>query len=453
MNQKIFCPEVKIELKKFFPLLAALLGQQLLGLLVNLLDNFMLGLYAEASMSGATVVNQIQTVAGNLIFGVGSGVAILGSQYWGKKETRVIKKIFSDGLKTSFVIGIFFTALSFLFPTQIITLLTSDPAIQHEAAQYLSIMCWTYLIYSLSYTLLISLQAVETAFVGTIMSASTIVINGILNYTFIFGNFGAPELGIRGAAIATLTSRSIELIIVLVYILFVDQKVGMKIKDFFVLKTGYYADYIKVAFPIIFTGAMWGVGLAAQTSILGHMSTEAIGASSISVTVASLFLVTSYASTSATGVVMGKTVGRGRLDVVRPLTKAFQLILVAMGVIMGTALLLLKDQIIGFYAVSEGTRLLAGKFLVIMAISIMGSTYEYPLMSGIIAGGGDTKYQTIIDTSFMWGFTIPLSALSAFVFNWPPEITFLILKIDQVLKCIPNGIYCNSYKWIKDRTR
>ena len=82
----------------------------------------------------------------------------------------------------------------------------------------------------------------------------------------------------------------------------------------------------------------------------------------------------------------------------------------------------------------------------------MFSCYEFPTESGIIGGGGDTKYAAIVDNSFMWLWTIPASAISSFVLGWPPEVTFWILKSDQVLKCIPNFIRCNRYKWVRNLT-
>jgi len=75
------------------------------------------------------------------------------------------------------------------------------------------------------------------------------------------------------------------------------------------------------------------------------------------------------------------------------------------------------------------------------------------VQSGIIAGGGDTKYQAIVDNCFMWLWTIPSAALSAFVFHFPPIVTFMFLKSDQLLKCIPNAIRCNRYKWVRNLTR
>ena len=150
---------------------------------------------------------------------------------------------------------------------------------------------------------------------------------------------------------------------------------------------------------------------------------------------------------------MGKTVGSGRTDVVKVLTRIFQMFLICLGIVMGLAMFLLRDPIISFYGVSEETSNLARDFFVIMSIANVGSTYEYPVMGGIIAGGGDTRYQSIIDVSFMWLFVVPFSYLSAFVFKWPEVVTFFFLKADQLLKCIPNAIYCNSYKWVRNLTR
>ena len=114
---------------------------------------------------------------------------------------------------------------------------------------------------------------------------------------------------------------------------------------------------------------------------------------------------------------------------------------------------LCKDAIISRYAVSDETRALASQFLTVLSICAVGSCYEYPVEAGIVGGGGNTKYAAIMDTSFMWLFTIPLACLSAFVWQLPPVYTFWCLKLDQLLKCIPNCIYCNRYTWVRQLTR
>ena len=289
--------------------------------------------------------------------------------------------------------------------------------------------------------------------IGTIMSISTICINMCLNYCLIYGNFGMPELGVVGAAVATLVSRCVELVIILVYVLFIDKKLKMKLTDLVRFDSTYLRDYIKVASPMLMSGMLWGIAQAAQTSILGHISAEAIAANSIASVIFQIFAVVSMAAANVSSVTMGKTIGEGKLDLVRSYAKTIQAILLIIGVVFGGLMFLCKDAIVGFYTISEGTKALSLDFLTVLSIAIVGSSYQYPVAGGIIAGGGTTKYTALVDNLFMWLFTIPSACLSAFVFQFPVVATFCFLKADQILKCIPNGIVCNRYHWVRILTR
>lgn len=437
----------------FFPLLAVIALQQVATLTVNLVDNLMLGSYSELALSGATLVNQIQYTLQQLVGGIGIGIVVLASQYWGRKDTDAIKKIVSLGIKFSFLTGLIFFLLTMLLPSGMLRIFTNDETVIAEGVRYLRIMCWTYPIFSLSGVLVYSLQSVETAYVGTIMSVSTICINASLNYVLIYGNFGAPELGVVGAAIATVISRMVELIIILVYLFRIDPKLKLKPMELLELDLTYLKDYVKVAAPLVLGNALWGVSMAVQASVLGHINEETIAANSIASAITQIFVVVGLSCANAASVTIGKTVGEKRFPMIRPYTRTLQAIFLLIGVASGLSLFLCKDAIVSLYAVSSETRELALKFLNILSLTIVGTCYEYPVASGIIAGGGDTKYPAIIENLFMWLFILPSSALSAFVFHWPATTTYWFLKIDQLLKCIPNSIYCNRYKWVKVLTR
>lgn len=439
--------------RTFFPLLLIICLQQLAALTVNMVDNIMLGRYSELALSGATLVNQIQFTLQQIAAGIGLGIVVLASQYWGKRNITPIKKIISLGIKFAFIVGIIFLLISILIPNSVLSLFTNDKLVIAEGVRYLKVICWTYLIFSISNSLMYSLQSVETVFIGTVMSISTICINMCLNYIFIYGNFGAPELGIVGAAIATLVSRIIELIIILVYILIVDKKLKMKLTELLKLDFTYLKDYITVATPIVISGMLWGVAQGAQSAILGHISATAIAANSIAVVIFQIFAVIGMASANASSVVIGKTIGENQLDKVKSYSKTMQWIFLLIGIISGCLLFLSKDMIINIYSVSDETKTMARQFLTILSITIVGSCYQYPVAGGIIAGGGSTKYTAWVDNLFMWLFTIPAAFLSAFVFDFSPAITFCFLKADQLLKCIPNFITCNRYRWVRTLTR
>lgn len=443
----------KTLLKIFFPLMAVIALQQLTTLAVNLADNLMLGAYSESAMSGAALVNQLQFMLQQLVAGIGAGVAVLGAQYWGKGDSAAIRSIISIGLKVSLAAGLVFFLVSAAMPAQVLGLLTNDAAIISEGVHYLRLMCWTYLIYSVSAVLVYSLQSVKTASIGTFMALCTLVINTSLNYCLIFGNFGFPKLGIAGAAIATLTSRIIELLIILVYVLAIDKKLNMKIKHLILFDPSLIRSFIKVSMPMMLTGALWGVAQTAQTAILGHIGAVALAANSIASVVFQLFAVFGMSCANAASVTIGSTIGAGRIEAVKPYTKTLQIIFLIIGVLSGATLFLCRNAIVGIYAVSEETRKMAVTYLTILSITTVGTCYEYPVEAGIIAGGGDTKYAAIVDNTFMWLFTIPCAALSAFLVGFSPIITFTILKADQLLKCIPNAIRCNRFKWIRDLTQ
>ncbi len=439
--------------RTFFPLLLTIALQQLAALTVNLVDNLMLGTYAELALSGATLVNQLQFVLQQIAAGIGLGIVVLASQYWGQGRTEPIKKIIAIGMKFGFAAGLIFFLLTTFLPRQVLSLFTDDGAVIEEGLRYLYIMRWTYLLFALSNSLMYAFQSVETALIGTLMSLSTIAINACLNYVFIYGHFGAPELGVTGAAFATLVSRTAELLIILLYAFLRDRKLRMKPRDLLGFDGTYLRDYVKVAAPVIVSGLLWGVAQAAQTAVLGHIGARVIAANSIAVTVSQVFAVFGMATANVASVVTGKTVGEGKLDKVRAYSKTMQGIFLALGLVLGALLFIFKDPILGVYRISEETRALTRSFLTILSVTTVGSCYEYPVEGGIIGGGGSTKYAAVTDNLFMWLFTIPSAVLSAFVFHFPPAVTYCFLKADQFLKCIPNGITVNRYRWVKILTR
>lgn len=439
--------------KSFFPLLLIISLQQLAALAVNMADNIMLGTYTELALSGATLVNQIQFTLQQIAAGIGMGIVVLASQYWGQRRTEPIKRIINVGVKLGLVVGIVFFLASKLFPHTVLSIFTNDATVIAEGIRYLNVISWTYLVFSVSNSLMYALQSVETAMIGTIMSISTICINVCINYCLIYGNFGAPELGIVGAAIASLISRIVELGIILIYVLFIDKKLKMKLMDILRIDFTYLKDYIKVSTPIVLSGALWGVAQAAQMTVLGHINATVIAANSIAVIIFQIFAVVGMSCANVASVVTGKTIGKGKLHLVKSYAKTMQAIFLILGMVSGALLFLYKDVIVGLYAVSDETKALAINFITVLSITTIGTCYEYPVESGIIAGGGVTKYAAWVDNLFMWLFTIPSAFLSAFVFQFPPIVTFCFLKADQILKCIPNSITCNRYRWVRVLTR
>lgn len=427
--------------------------QNLIIYSVNLADNVMIGSYSETSLSGVALVNQIQYLLQMMSMGVGEGIIVLCSQYWGKKDISTIRKVIGIGIKLGILISSILFIAVFFFPEQCLGILTDEAPVIEEGAKYLRIICFSYIIFTVTSILIASLRSVETVKIGFLISFSTLCINVCLNYLLIYGNFGCPELGIRGAAIATLTSRIVEFVTIVFYVKVVDKKIRIQFKEWLKTDMALFKDYIKICVPVVLTSSLWGVAMLAQTAILGHISAAAIAANSIATTVFQIVTVGTFGNGSAASVMIGKTIGEGNLDLVKQYAKTFQCLFIFTGFMTSLVLFGLKDIILSFYDISFDTKVLASQFMTVLCISLIGTSYQAPVVSGIIRGGGETKFGFYIDTSFMWLFTIPMGALSAFVFEFPPVVTFICLKLDQWLKCIVAGIKVNRFRWIKQLTR
>jgi len=438
----------------FLKLSGIMAAQNLLAYSVNLADNIMLGRYSETTLAAAAMVNQIQFLLQMIcIAGIGAGTVVMVSQYWGKGEVEPIRRIISLAIKFAAVAGLIFFTVTLLMPRGVLGIFTGDASVISEGIIYIRIMCFTYLVFPLESVLVTSLRGARIVLLGTVVSVISLLTNASLNYMLIFGNWGAPELGIKGAAIGTLTARLVELTIVLLYVRFFDKKLRLRISMFIKPDAKYLADFLKVALPVILSGVTWGIGMMLQMVILGHMSKTIVAANSIAATVYQVITSFAFGQVSASNVIIGNTIGAGRMDQIRPYSRTLQLLYVISGLVTGLVLFCVRGIILSIYILEPETWELTRTFMSILTVIVVFAAYQYPASSGIVLGGGNTRYPVIVETLFIWLCVLPLSALSAFVWRFSPVITFLFLKSDQVLKCIPNAIVVNRYRWVRVLTR
>ena len=439
--------------KEFFSLLLFIALQNLIVYCVNLADNIMLGRWSEEALSGVALANQVQFLLQMIVSAVGEGVVVLASQYWGKRDLRPIPFINGVGLNVALAVGGLFMLAGLFVPEPILRLLSTEQAILDEGVKYMRIVCFSYLFYAASTVLLATMRSVENVHIGMEVSVMALVVNICLNYCLIFGKFGMPALGVQGAAIATTIARACELIVAAFYTLRIDKKLRLKARQLFRTEKSLAKDYVRVATPVILSGLSWGIAQFIQTSILGHLGGAAVAANSIAVSLFSVIMVVSYGSGSASAVFIGKVVGSGDHSRIKEYVVTLQCLFLGFGLITGGALFLLKEPIISFYNVAEGTRDLARQFLTVLSITSIGSCYQAPCLTGIVRGGGNTKFVFYNDLVFQWGMVITFSLLAAYVWHLPPVWVFFFLKSDQLVKCIVAVFEVNSYRWIKKLTR
>lgn len=439
--------------KRFFSIWSMLVLYNIITLGVNLADNVMIGGYSETAMSGVSAVNQVQFVFQQLMMGIGDGIVVLGSQYWGKKRPDAIRRFLPGAFMLGAAISLLLFVAACVAPKAILAIFTPDPAIQAAGVEYLRVIKYSYLIFAMSQILLAMLRSVETVRIGFWVSLAALAVNITLNYMLIGGHWGAPELGAAGAAIATTASRVMELAVVLLYALKADKKLSWRLTDIFRPDRGLVKDYLRLIRPMLFTSLMFGVSVALQTAILGHMNENAIAANSVASTLFQTLKVASVGAASAASILIGTAIGSGQIGKIKAYTRTLQLMFLGIGLCTSLLLFALRYPILSLYDMSEETYHLAEQFILVLCFTGFGTAYEMPTIIGLIRGGGDAKFAFWNDLINIWVIMIPLSLLAAFVFKWSPVAVICCLNSDQVFKCIPGCIKVNRYTWIKKLTR
>ena len=437
----------------FFKIYSALVLQNVITLSVNLADNLMLGAYSETSLAGVAAVNQIQFIYQQLLMALGDGLVIFCSQYWGKKQTGPMKKIAASAMHAALAVGVLLFVLVSLFPYRAVGMFTTDQAIIGEGVKYLGIIRFTYLFFAVTQLLLAALRSVEVVRIAMCLSVVTFFVNCGINYVLIYGRFGAPELGARGAAIGTLIARIIECTVLIVFVVKKEKRLNLKLKDYLQFDRVLCRDYFKITAPMLVVQGLWGLNTALQTVILGHMTAAAIAANSVASTLFMMVKSMAVGAASTASIIIGKTIGMGDIKVVKQYSIRLQKLFLGIGIVSGIILFFIRIPILNLYELSASTKEMANTFLLILSVVIVGMSYQMPTNNGIIRGGGNAMFVVKMDLVSIWMIVIPLSFIMAFVVKASPAVVVRCLNADQIFKCVPAFLESHYGNWIRKLTR
>jgi len=438
--------------QSFFSLYVVLVLQNIITLSVNLADNMMLGAYDEFSLSGVAAANQIQFIYQQILFALGDGLVMFGSQYWGIRKTDPMKRISAVAMRTALCLAVLLFALVSLFPYQLAGLFTEESRIIEECVIYFSVIRFSYLFFAVTQILLATLRSIEVVRIAFGLSVMTFFVNCGINAVLIFGRWGAPQLGTAGAAIGTLSARILELAVLLLYIAKKDNILFLRFRDFFRIEKEVSRAYLKKAIPMVIAQGMWGLNTALQTVILGHMTAAAIAANSVASTLFLMVKSTAVGASSTASVLIGKAIGAGDMQQVHLCAKRLQKMFLGIGLCSGIFLFFIRIPILQFYDLRSETMALANTFLIILSIVNVGMSYQMPTNGGIIRGGGSAEFVVKLDFISIWMIVLPLSFFMAFVVNASPTVVVCCLNADQIFKCVPAFLKVNYGQWAKKLT-
>ena len=344
-----------------------------------------------------------------------------------------------------------------LFPRFLIGLLTNDEAVIESAVSYVMITAFSYGFFAASQMMISTLRSVENTRLGFYVSLAALVINVGLNYLFIFGlNIGGtqliPAMGVRGASIATLIARIAEMLIIYIYALRFEKVLKLKFRELFKANPSLQRDLIRYGTPVLLGQLVWAVNMLAYSGIMGHLSAAAVTASSIVGQFENLLRVGTFGLSAALGIITSKTVGAGEFEKMKEYARTSEFLFLGVGLFSALLIRLLMNPFISLYDVSAEAVLNAQAFFNVLTFTYIGTSWQATCLSGLVKSGGDTSFVFKNDTIFVFLVMIP-GGLIASALGAPAWVVFLVLKCDQILKCIVAFFKINSFNWMKKLTR
>lgn len=439
--------------KKFYTTLVAfalpIALQQLITVGVNMADNIMLGQLGEAPMSSATLANNFITIFIIMCMGLGMGASVLVSRFFGMKDALSMKKSVNIMYRLLFAVATIFSIVTALFPRQIMELFTTEENVITGGTGYLLISIPCYYLNGFAVTSSIILRCVGKANVPLYSSICSFFVNIFFNWVFIFGKLGIPAMGVNGAALGTLIARIVEFTIIVGFLLFKDTNVGFRIKDLTLHVGDLIPEYIRISIPVLISDTLLGLGNSAVAIVMGHIGASFVAANSITTVVMSLATVVIQGICQASCSITGITLGRGEVEKAKQQGYTFAALGFIIGGIGCGLILALSNFIVGGYKIEPETVELARDLMHALAFVIWFQAANSILTKGTLRGGGDTKFLMVADIIFLWVCSIPLGALSGLVWKWPGFWVYIMLRIDQFIKCIICIVRLRSGKWIK----
>lgn len=426
--------------------------QSLMLAAVAAADAFMLGGVEQNAMSAVSLATQIQFVQNMILSSATAAAGVLGAQYWGRQDTRTINHVFCISLRLCGLTSLAFFAGCMLFPEALMRVFTNEEALIAIGADYLRIAGWSYLLTGISQCYLTIMKVTDHASSSATISAMAVVINIALNAVLIFGLLGAPAMGVRGAAIATLIARVVEL----AWAAALSRRAGYIRPNWRALFERHpllMKDFRKCFLPILGASLLWGVGFTSYSAFMGHMGTDATAANSIASVIRDLVCCLCNGLASGGGILVGNELGAGKLEKGKEYGDRMVIIALLCGVASSVMMFLLTPLVLRFVKLTEGALVDLQGMMIVMAVYMIGRAVNTIVINGIFDCGGDTLFDLYSLAITMWLFAVPLAALGTFVFHWPVIVVYACTCLDEVGK-IPWVLYhYKKYVWVKDLTR
>lgn len=423
--------------------------QSMLQASFSIIDQIMIGQLGSVSVAGIGLAGKFASIYTVMISAIGAVAGIMISQYMGQNNKKEIKRSFYLNLLIALGIAVLFTAFCVGFPEKIMSLYIKDEQTVRAAAGYLNIIAWTFLPVAGTTLLSTMLRCMEKAFFPLYASIAAAILNTGLNYALIFGKFGFPAMGIRGAAIATLIAQLANLGVMVIIILRNGELLQKSRKEEIISKF-HAKQYMEMLFPILICEFMWSLGENVYAAIYGHLGTQASAAMTLINPIQGLMIGALCGLSQAAGVIIGKKLGNREYEDAYESAKKLILYGFVGSAVLSVAVIMTSAYYVEIYQVTDSVKALTRQILVAYAFIAPFKVQNMIVGGGIIRSGGKTKYVMLIDLIGTWVFGVPLGLFSAFVLKLPIPYVYFILSLEECVRFGISIVVLRRRKWMQN---
>lgn len=424
--------------------------QNLISSSLNMIDNLMISRLGVSELASVSLANQFFFLFVLLLFGINSGAGIFISQFWGRKDIKNIRRVLGIALISGGILSLIFSGFAYFTPKLIMSIFIKDIEVINLGSKYLKIASISYVITSITFAFSFASRSIGHAKLPMVVTSISLGINTLLNYLLIFGNFYFPQLGVEGAAIATLISRIIELTILLRVIYKKGYILAANFSELFDITKSFLKRFFNTTTPVILNEAVWSLGMTMYAIAYARIGEKATASIQIANNIQNIFMVISMGLGNACAVMIGNQIGSDNRKKALDYAKKYCFIGPIVGLIIGGLLYLLSPVILYLFNTSSDVEGSVRKILLVMGIFMFIKVFNVVLIVGIFRGGGDTKFSLLLEAASVWLIGVPLAFLGAHIWNLPIYLVVLLVSFEEVVKAIIGIPRLISKKWVRN---
>ena len=437
--------------KSFLTIGIPLMIQQLISSSLNFIDNLMIGRLGTEFIAAVGFANSVYRILDLFLFGLCSGMGVFIAQYFGKKNFEMIRRILGKLVLASITLSLIFSIITFIGAEKIIGIFTKEPQVLAIGVSYIRRALFSYTFYAISFSVGFCLRAMGLTRIPMISASIGVTANTFFNYCFIYGNFGFPRLEERGAAIATVIARMLELSTILLIVYKKDFNLKGNLQSYLNLPKTLIKEIIKISTPVFFTEMLWILGIVSLSVAYSRLGTTQAACVQIADIITAISSILFMGISNSASVIIGHTIGKG--DKNKVIIYSRKILQIAFGMAIVSLLLVqgLTNTIVSLYHLPPETHIMAVRTMRTVGMFVFLKMINWTLLIGLFRAGGDTKVAFCLDIFPLWFYAVPVAFIGAY-YKVPVFILVGIADFSEVIKLVSSLFRYKTLKWIKDVT-